>query len=204
MDGMPAGGSAARGKSERPSPCAKEDRPEVRALDIRRRLVPHAATGGGVGSEDVGLTAEQIGKIRDWVKVSFEQGREFWAKSREILPPSQHFTPDEYEARRREFRLAADAERKGKEMRTKLLAMLTPSQSARLEQIQLQRSLAATLARPEIIKALDISREQSGKIRALRERTGEKWSAESPDLRGLSRKERRQKMIEFMGIPGFG
>ncbi len=159
----------------------------------------------GSVQKDLGLTAEQIGKIRDWVKVSFEQGREFWAKSREILPPSQHFTPDEYEARRREFRaLAADAERKGKEMRTKLLAMLTPSQSARLEQIQLQRSLAATLARPEIIKALDISQEQSGRIRALRERTGEKWSAESPDLRGLSRKERRQKMIEFMGIPGFG
>ena len=87
---------------------------------------------------------------------------------------------------------------KDKELQTKALAMLTPRQSERLKQIQLQTAIPAALARPEIVKALDISKEQCEKIRALRDRTDEKWLAESPDLRDLSPKERRQKMIEFM------
>ena len=50
--------------------------------------------------------------------------------------------------------------------------------------------------KPEIIKALDISAEQRGKIRTLCDRTAEKMLAEMPDLRP-NPKERRQRMIGF-------
>ena len=149
--------------------------------------------------KDLGLTADQIGKIRDSVKFSEGQFREFRARSREVFPPSRSFPTEEFEARKQEFRaLSEDFKRKGKELQTKVLGMLTPSQSERLKQIQLQAAVWAALTRPEIIKALDVSEEQRGKIRALCDRTNEKLSAEWPDLRDLSPKERRQKMIEFM------
>ena len=115
--------------------------------------------------KDLGLTADQIGKLRDCVKIAGEEYRENVAKLREILPPSRQFAPGEYEARLREFRaLAEDLRSKQKAFRTKILAMLTPSQSERLKQIQLQVAIPAALARPEIIKALNISEEQRGKI----------------------------------------
>jgi hypothetical protein len=77
------------------------------------------------------------------------------------------------------------------------VAILTPSQSERLKQIQLQRAIAAALAQPELIKALDISEEQLAKIRPLSERIGEKRLAELHDLDGLTPKERRKKSIEL-------
>ena len=64
-----------------------------------------------------------------------------------------------------------DYKQEGKELRAKVLAMLTPSQMERLKQIQLQSAIPAALARPEVIKALDISEEQLAKIRAISDRT---------------------------------
>jgi Spy/CpxP family protein refolding chaperone len=161
---------------------------------IRVRLLAVEAV-----QKDLGLTADQIAKIRDCVKTAGEMNREFAAKWHEILPPDGPFPREESEAREKKFRaFAEDWKRKGKELQTKLLAMLTPSQIDRLKQIQLQTAIAAALARPEIVKALDISQEQLGKIRALRDRLDEKLMARMPNLRGLNPKERRQKMIEFM------
>ncbi|MGO8691999.1 MAG: Spy/CpxP family protein refolding chaperone [Thermoguttaceae bacterium] len=149
--------------------------------------------------KDLGLTADQIGKLRDCVKVAGEEYRENVAKAREILPPSRHFSPEEYEARQGAFRAFTEELRsKQKASRTKILAMLTPSQGERLKQIQLQVAIPAALARPEIIKALNISEEQRGKIRALCDRVDEKLLAALSHLGDLSPKERRQKMIEFM------
>jgi Spy/CpxP family protein refolding chaperone len=149
--------------------------------------------------KDLGLTTDQTGKIGDLVKVSRVQSQEFWAKSHEILPPSRSFPTEEFEARQKEFRAVSDDfKRKDKELRAKALGMLTPSQSERLKQIQLQTAIPAALARPEIIKALDISEEQSGKIRALCDHMDENLLSEWPGLPDFSPKERRQKMIEFM------
>ena len=117
--------------------------------------------------KDLGLTADQIAKIRDFVKISERRLRELRAKSREIFPPSQHFSPEESEAREQGFRtLLEDCKIKDKELRMKALAMLTPRQIERLKQIQLQVAIPAALGRPEIIKALDLSEEQRRKIRA--------------------------------------
>jgi hypothetical protein len=75
--------------------------------------------------------------------------------------------------------------------------MLTPSQSERLKQIQLQDAIAAALAQPELIKALDISEEQLARIRPLSDRIGEKILPKLHDLDGLTPKERRKKSIEL-------
>jgi Spy/CpxP family protein refolding chaperone len=148
--------------------------------------------------KDLGLTADQKKQILDLVKVSWAQSREFRAKAREALPPSQSRSPEESEARWRELRaLNDDFKGKGKELRANVLAVLTPSQSERLSQIQLQTSVPGALARPEISKALGISEEQRGKIDAICERMAETLLADPPALDGLNSYERRKKVIEF-------
>ena len=147
--------------------------------------------------KDLGLTADQIEKIKDSVKVSVARGQELKAKSHEIFPPGQSFPSEEAATRQREFRtLLDDYKREGKEMQTMLLGMLTANQSERLKQIDLQTAVGAALEKPEIINALQISEEQRKKIDVLKDQLSDKFSP--PDLRHLNSKERRQKMIEFM------
>jgi Spy/CpxP family protein refolding chaperone len=148
--------------------------------------------------KDLGLTADQIETIKHWVKTNQGRLQEFLAKVREILPPSQHFSPDEATARQREVRaLEEDFRNKTKELRTKILAMLTPSQSERLEQIRLQTAVAAALARPEIIKALGITPEESKRISDLRDRIDQKQTSKWLAFAGRAPQIRREKMIEF-------
>ncbi len=153
----------------------------------------------GAVQKDLGLTDDQIGKIRAFVNISKEQWQEFLARSREIFPPSRRFTHEELETRDREFReLSENWKSKNKELGTKILATLTPSQRERLEQIHIQMAIPAALARPEIVKALNISEEQRGKIRTLSDRMEKRQFAEQPDLHGLNPRERRRKLIESM------
>ena len=150
--------------------------------------------------KDLGLTNDQIGKLKHCAKIGGELYREFRVKWREIFSPSQHFRPEEFEARDREFQvLFEDYKSKGKELQTKALAMLTPSQSQRLTQIRIQVAIPDALARPEIIKALDISKEQRENIRTLTDRMEKRTLAEQPpDLHALNPTERRQKELEFV------
>ncbi|MHB1038556.1 MAG: hypothetical protein ACYC0Y_28365 [Pirellulales bacterium] len=149
---------------------------------------------------DLGLTADQIGKLRDYARTNKQVSREYRAKLREVFPASQSsFPAEEAEARKQESRaLSEHMKSEGKEMRAKVLAVPTPSQSKRLQQIELQATIPTALARPEIIRALDISQEQCAKIRALLDRMTQKQAAELPDLDGLNPRDRRQKTIEFM------
>jgi hypothetical protein len=146
--------------------------------------------------ENLGLTADQKGKIRDFVKVSGERSRDFAAKWPDF---SVSGAPVEMsEARTREFRAwLHDWQSKEKELRAKVVGMLTPSQSERLEQIQLRYAIAAALARPNLIKALDISQEQLAKLRPLSHRIVERQLAKLHDLDGLPPKQRRKKLIEL-------
>ena len=147
--------------------------------------------------KDLGLTAEQIEKIRDTFKLSQARWREFIAKAKEILPSGQTFPSEEAKVRERKFRtLSDDYKSDCKEIRTKGLAILTAKQSERLKQIELQRFVAATLERPAIINELQISEEQRKKIDVLEDRPNGKSSP--PDLRHLNSKERRQRMIEYL------
>jgi hypothetical protein len=149
--------------------------------------------------KDLGLTADQLGMLKDCAKTSKELDQEFRAKSREILPRNQQFTQDEFEAREQKYhKWMEDLKSRGKQLQTKILAMLTPSQSERLKQIQLQTQIAAVLDRTEIIKALDISQDQSEKIRELRDRLDEKLSAKMQTaLASPDKKERLEKLIQF-------
>ena len=178
-----------------------EGRPVIKSVkedddSIRVRLLSLEAV-----QTDLGLTADQAQKLRDFIKTGDALGRARFAemKDRTAKLQSQRVSPGESEARQRELR-AWFAKLKGeeKEFRTKVLAILTPSQSERLKQIQLQDAVPAALGRPEIVKALDLSKEQRERIRVICDRVEEKQRAAWPDLRDLNRKERRQKMIEYM------
>jgi hypothetical protein len=148
--------------------------------------------------KDLGLSTDQIGKVRDFVKTGNERSREVSAKLGEMFPPSRRFKPGEFEAANREFRVWYEEYKgKNKEVRKNLLAMLTPSQSERLDQIRLQVAIPAALARPDIIKALDISEEQLAKIRAMCDQLESDLLAQQLDLGSLTPKERRQKLIEY-------
>lgn len=149
--------------------------------------------------QDLGLTEDQIQKIRDIAKIGKERSQQFQAKMRDTLPPSGAFSPDVSEARQRELKkFCEDWRNRGKELRTQTLAMLTPSQSQRLKQIQLQVAIPAALGCPEIIKALELSEEQREKIRTLGQSMKENLSAELPSLDNLDPKELRQNMIELL------
>lgn len=145
--------------------------------------------------KDLGLTPDQAGKIMDSVRVSAERSREFVAKWPEFSVPGVPVMTSE--ARAQEFHAwLKDWQSKQKELRAKVVGMLTPSQSERLKQIQLQQTLAAALAKPEFIKALGISEEQLANIRGLSDRIAEQRLAELNDLDGLPPKERHKKSIE--------
>lgn len=147
---------------------------------------------------DMGLTAEQVEKLNDLAIISDVRSRAFRSQLRESLPPSHHFPQDEFEAREREFRtLVQNFKTELKGLRTGILTILTPRQSDRLKQIQLQATMPTSLSRPEIVKALDISEEQQAKIRVLLEDMVRKQSAEWPDPRALNPKECQQKLIEI-------
>ncbi|MHB1037462.1 MAG: hypothetical protein ACYC35_18855 [Pirellulales bacterium] len=149
---------------------------------------------------DLGLTAEQVGKLKSYATTNLQQAREYRAKLREIIPSSQSsFPSDEFEAKKQEF-LAVSEQMKnaGKQLRAKVFAVLTPAQTARLKEIELQATIPTALARPEIMRALDISQEQFAKIRVLLDQMTQKQAAESPDLGGRDPKDIRQKTIAFM------
>jgi len=148
---------------------------------------------------ELGLTAEQIRSLKDFATSAKAQSQELSAKLREIPPRSRSPSPEEIEARNEMYQaLFDDFKNNVKELQMKVLALLTPSQSERLKQIHLQATIPDTLSLPEIIKALDISEEQSAKIRALREDMDQKQSTEWSDLRALTQKDRREKVIQFM------
>ena len=144
---------------------------------------------------DIRLTADQIGKLRILYDTHRARSRELHAELLDIFPPSQSFPQGEFEARMQKFRaLSEDLKSNNKEFRTKGLAMLTPSQTERLKQIQLQTTIPEALTRPEIIKVLNISEEQCTKIRTLRDQMHQKQLDGFSDLNF----EHEERLIEFM------
>jgi hypothetical protein len=191
----PAAPARVENAKHRPLPQAKFKGKVLRLDDdaLRVRLLLLDAV-----RKDLGLTDGQNAELNRWIEIAKEEGRKNEAKLREIFPPGQ-YRQEEAERRERERQSFLETLRsKEKDFKAKVLAMLTPSQRERLKQIQLQASTSTALERPEIIKALDISKEQSAKIRALRDRMEAEQLAAVPKLRGLDAKQRCQKMIEYM------
>ncbi len=143
--------------------------------------------------KELGLTADQIGQIEEFVRFSSQRSRELAAMWSEV---SSSKKGEVSEARTREFGAwTEDAQRKQKEFRAKLLGMLTPTQVARLEQIRLQQTLASALTQPEFIKALCISDEQLARIRPLSDPDEEKQLAELRELGDLKGEQLHKKFI---------
>ena len=176
----------------------KTSQPEGRTIDEGgRELDPGSAAGADAVQKDLGLTADQTAEIIEFVKVARERSREFVAKWPD-LSDSRSVPVVMSEARTRELQAWIEAwQSKQKEWRAKVVGMLTPSQSERLKQIQLQHALAGRPRPPDLIKALDISAEQLARIRPLSDRVDERQLAALHDLDGLTREERRKKAIEL-------
>ena len=134
--------------------------------------------------KDLGLTTDQVEKIKESVRVGRARLRELDAKFRELFPKGQSLSFEESAVRDRKFHALRDEiDRKDKELVTKNLAMLTADQSQRLKQIELQTAVMIALNRPEIINALQISEEQWKRIETLKDRLSDHPSL--PDLRHL-------------------
>jgi len=147
---------------------------------------------------DLGLTAGQIGRLEEYLKAHRERSRQYLADVRRIFPDGLPSSPEALMEGKQSQALLQDFMRDTAELQAKLLGMLTPSQSERLKQIQLQSAIGAALSWPEIIKVLGISQEQCAKINAVRDRMWESVNAtEWPDLRDVDAQERVKKVVEY-------
>lgn len=169
--------------------------PESVPLKRAENLVTARLLMADAVQKDLGLTAEQLGKVMDFMKFSRQQLRELAANWPELSASGNSAKVSE--ARKRELQAwLLEIANKQKALIAEIVAMLTPIQRERLRQIQLQQELAIALAEPELIKALDISEDQLAKIRELSVLSEEERLAEVRELDGLTPKERQTKMVE--------
>ena len=146
---------------------------------------------------DLGLTADQMRPLNDPNRAYRERSRQFLVEARRISPSTSSFSSDGAASANQALALFADFSKESTDLKTKVLAMLTPSQSERLEQIQLQASIGAALTWPEIIKTLDLSEQQLAKLASLRDCMWQEVNAVVwPDLRDLDVQERLERVIE--------
>jgi Spy/CpxP family protein refolding chaperone len=148
---------------------------------------------------DLGLSADQVGELSDLIKTSQERSRQFAAESGDVVSPSRSVPSEELEARQQQFLARLENfRREGAEFRRKILAVLTPRQRERLEQIALQAATPIAITRPEIIKELGISKDQCERIGPLCDRMKQKQVAAWPNLRGVAPLEQAKRTVEFM------
>jgi hypothetical protein len=121
------------------------------------------------------------------------------------------FTDKEYEAAEKAMKLGEEERKKkfkelGAANRKFLADTLKPEQAKRLDQITMQFTALMQLRRPEIIKALKLTKEQRQKIRKLRREARENLAKlfDEKDREGLSekfaklRKDTRKKVLALM------
>ena len=133
---------------------------------------------------DLQLTTDQKDKLRDAA-----QGM---GNMRERMQGLQDLSQEQRQAKMQEIM---------KEMQEKtekqLAEILQPAQLQRLKEIRLQVMGAAALALPEVAKALDITAEQTEKLKAIQQQLQEKRREAMQGAADLSQEE-REKMRETM------
>lgn len=148
--------------------------------------------------KDVALTAAQLAAFQTLVRTSEEQSHKLLAKLGEALPAGQSLPQEEFEARMRQFQTWREKLKTNEnEFHKKALAILTSTQFERLKQIHLQVAMPDAVVRPEVVKALDVSEEQRGRIRDMLAQMDQNLSTERPDLRHSNSKERQEQLIAF-------
>jgi Spy/CpxP family protein refolding chaperone len=160
----------------------------------RREFVPPVQAGGGARillidavKNDLQLTTDQVEKIKDVMKSAREA-------TRGAFPDLRGLSPEDRRAKLKEMREKMQTQ--AKESRKKIEAILTPAQLERFKQIRMQVTGPSAFGNPEVAKALDISKEQTEKIKALMEKMRGQWG-ERGGLRNLSPEERRKKLAEL-------
>ena len=146
--------------------------------------------------KDLQLTSEQMGVVNGFIDLSREQFRDLVA----IWPDLPATSSDRNsESRFRELsKWSEDSQKTQRESVVRAIKMLTPSQSERLKQIELQQTAAVSLMKPEMIKALGISEAQLSQIRTFLERSDAKLQAEAPMPGGdVPILELRKRMLEL-------
>jgi hypothetical protein len=146
--------------------------------------------------KDLRLTADQQVRIGESLKTSRQQSQEFAAKWPDFSVTNVAVRSSE--ARTVEYQTSlAELQRKQRELRARLVEMLTPKQSERLTQIQLRQRIGFALAEPELIKALDISETQLARLRVLCNRATEKRRTGFGNACRSPAKERPNKLLEL-------
>jgi Spy/CpxP family protein refolding chaperone len=108
-------------------------------------------------------------EVRKELNTTDEQNKEVDAALQELAPPPGgfgNFQDLSNEERQKRFE---EMQKKGEEVDAKVKKILKPEQSARLNQLLLQRQGANAWARPEVAKQLGLTQEQQDKIQKIQE-----------------------------------
>lgn len=185
---------------------------------------PGGFGGGGFGGgplgvlrdqgarEELGITDDQMEKLQDIQRKSFEQMREMFSGMRDL---------SEDERRERFAEMREKMTKAQEEMQTKIDDVLLPQQRDRLKQIALQQRMRFgaqnAMGSPEIAKELGITDEQREKLRQVAQEAEEELRKKTEDLREEAKQkilnvltaEQKDKLKELIGEPaklsdGFG
>jgi len=129
--------------------------------------------------KEVGLSEEQKTKLN-------ELSEKLRNQMREQFSGMQDLTPEQRRARFEEMRekMEKEAEARSAETTKQIAEILKPEQLMRAKQIQLQLEGPAALRKPEIAKALGLSKEQSEKLEKLATEAREKGQQLFEGMRG--------------------
>jgi GlpG protein len=126
-------------------------------------FIPVHLLASGAVQMELGLTVEQMAKINEMVQFAKKQLRETADMWQEKPAGSTGPLPEAREQELKEWIIGAAT--KGKELQATAVGSLTPSQHARLRQIQTQYAMAIVLLQPSVIQSLSISDAQLDTIR---------------------------------------
>lgn len=137
--------------------------------------------------KELKITEEQKGKIKEILEESMKRGREGFANFRDMTD----------EERTKAF---AEMQKRGEEVRKKLVEVLTTEQAQRFRGITLQLAGTSALTQPEIAQELKLSDEQVKQLKTISEETNKKRRELFSGGRGASEEERaksREKMTQL-------
>ena len=134
--------------------------------------------------KDLELTTEQVDKVKDLAKSAMK----------DLMPKLEGLRDLSQEDRRAKLKdLRPKLEAQGQETKKKIEAILTPKQMERLKGIRLQVLGAGAFNDPEVVKALNLTDEQTDKIKKIVKETIDKVAELTKGVGTMSRQERRKR-----------
>jgi Spy/CpxP family protein refolding chaperone len=150
---------------------------------------PMGGGGGGV------LMLVQNEKVQKELEIVDEQKTKLTALAEEQRTSMRELFSSTQDASREERQTKMQAEQE--KFQKKLAEILLPKQLERVKQIQIQAELAMGLISPDVLKALNVTSEQQGKITAANDEAQTKRRDARTSMQSLSQEERQTKMREM-------